>query len=142
MIIKECPKAIENITTNYAKLTRSFPIDGLLPDLYSRKVIGDVQKEAIEKEKYKKGKVSFLFDEVIKPELESGISTKYDNLIKVMEASDDSTANHLAGLLKSKFIHIHTYVCMDMYKLYVVACTYASFQVASYVRTMCIVYLS
>ena len=102
VIIKEHRKAIENITTNYTKLTRSFPINDLLPDLYSEKVINVVQKEYIEKGKYKKGKVSFLFDEVIIPELKIGISTKYNNLIKVMEASDDSTANHLAGLLKVK----------------------------------------
>ena len=122
---KECSKAIENITTNYAQLTRSFPIDGLVPDLYSKKVISDVQKEHIEKEKYKMGKVSFLFDEVIKPELVIGISTKYDNLIKVMEDSDDSTAVCLAGLLKSKS---YIYVCMYGYvAIYVdvVACTYA-----------------
>ena len=108
MIIKECSKAIESITTNYAKLTEGFPIDGLLPHLYSKKVISGVQKEDIQKEKLKKGKVSLLFDEVIKPELVIGISTKYDNLIKVMEASDDSTAKHLAGVLKGKFIRALT----------------------------------
>ena len=52
----------------------------------------------------RKEKVSFLFDEVIKPELAIGVSTKYNNLIKVMETSDDSTAKHLAVLLKGNFI--------------------------------------
>ena len=101
---KECSKAITNIAINYPKLTGSLPIDSLLPDLYSEMVINDVQRENIQKEKLKKGKISYLFDEVIKPELESGISTKYDNLIKVMEASDDIVTNYLAGNLKGKFI--------------------------------------
>ena len=105
---KECSKAIENIKSNYLRLTRSFPIDGLLSDLYSENVIDDVQKETIQKKELKSGKVFFLFDEVIKPELKKGISTKYDNLIKVMEDSDDITANNLAGLIKvkGKFIPI------------------------------------
>lgn len=103
---KECSLAIESITANYSKLTRSFPIDGLLPDLFSKKVINGVERETIEKEKLKKEKVSILFNGVIIPELESGITTKYDNLIKVMEVSGDTTAHRLAGLLKGKCMHI------------------------------------
>ena len=117
---KEYSKAIENIKTNYSKLTTGFPIDGLLPDLFSKNVIVDVQKETIQKEKMKNVKVSFLFDEVIIPELKIGISTKYDNLIKVMEASDDSTANSLVEVLKGKLVCLCTHVCMHML-CYVVA---------------------
>ena len=117
---KECRKAIENITTNYPKLTRSLPIDDLIPDLFSKKVISGVQKENIQKEKLKKGKVSFLFDEVIIPGLQSGTSTKYNNLIKVMDASDDTTANRLAGILKGKFIATYMYAYA---RIYIVACT-------------------
>ena len=106
---KECSKAIASIEINYPKLTGSLPIDSLLPDLYSEMVINDVQKENIQKEKLKEGKISYLFDEVIKPELERGISTKYDNLIKVMEASNDIVTNYLAKVLKGKFIRTYMY---------------------------------
>ena len=75
-----------------------------------KRVINDLQKESIEKEKIKNVKVSFLFDEVIRPELEIGISTKYDKLIKVMEDSDDITTNYLAEVLKGKLMctYMHT----------------------------------
>ena len=75
---------------NIQGLTTSFPIDGLLPRLYSKEVINQEQKEAIQVKNLRSKKISFLFDEVIIPELEAGISTKYDNLIEVMKASDDS----------------------------------------------------
>ena len=57
---KECSKKIENIKTNYTKLTSGFPIDGLLTNLYSKKVIDDVQKETIQKEKLKMEKYHFF----------------------------------------------------------------------------------
>ena len=97
---KECSKAIEYIKDNYIKLTRGLPIDDLLPNLYGKKVVNDVQKEDIHMKKSRKDKVSYLFDNVVIPELDIGASTKYNNLIKVMEASDDTTAKHLAKLLK------------------------------------------
>ena len=101
-----------NITTNFSKLTKSFPIDGLLADLYSKMVIDDGQKEAIQKKDLRKEKVSYLFSEVITPELDSGIHTKYDNLIKVMEDSDDTTAHHLARVLKgSYYTYMYAYIC-------------------------------
>ena len=74
----------------------------MLAALYSEEVINDDQKEVIQKKSLKKDKVFFLFDDVIKPGLKVGITTKYDNLIKVMKASDDEVANHLADLLEGK----------------------------------------
>ena len=47
----------------------------------------------------KKEKVDYLFDEVIKPDLKIDSSTKFDNLIKVMKDSDDTTVNYLAAKL-------------------------------------------
>ena len=101
---KNCSKAIKHIRNEYSRLTTSFPIDGLLPRLYSKEVIDQEQKEAIQVKKLRSKKVSFLFDEVIIPELEAGISTKYDNLIEVMKASDDSLAKHLVELLQGNYV--------------------------------------
>ena len=105
-----------------------------MPQLYSKKVINDEQKEEIQKKTLKKDKVSLLFD-VIKSELEVGISTKYDNLIKVMKASDDSTAKRLADLLEGKScsfrVYVNTYVCSCMY-MYVN--TYNCVLLCTYVR--------
>ena len=72
-----------------------------MPKLVAKKVIDDGQKEEIQKKTLKKDKVSFLFDDVIKPELVLGVSTKYDNLIKVLEAGD-STTKRIADLLEGK----------------------------------------
>ena len=47
----------------------------------------------------RKEKVNFLFDKVIIPDLKNDGSTKFDSLIKVMKASDDRTAKHLANKL-------------------------------------------
>ena len=58
----------------------------------------------------KKDKVSLLFDDIIEPELVVGVSTKYDNLIEVMKASDDYTAKHLANLLEGKSCSFYVYV--------------------------------
>ena len=76
-----------------------------MPALFSKGVIDSEQKQVIHSKVLKKDKVSFLFDQIIIEELDSGISTKYDNLIKEMEDSDDTTANHLARLLQG------TYAC-------------------------------
>ena len=101
---ENCSKAIKHIRNNYSRLTTSFPIDGLLPRLYSKEVIDQEQKEAIRVKSLRKEKVSFLFDEVIIPELEAGISTKYDNLIEVMKSSDDSLAKRLVELLQGNYV--------------------------------------
>ena len=114
---KRCSEAIENITKHYPKLTVGFPTDCLVPQLYAKKVISDVQKEEIQKKTMKKDKVSLLFDDVIKPELVVGVSTKYDNLIEVMKASDDSTAKHLAKLLEGKLCNFCVYV-----NIYITTC--------------------
>ena len=81
-----------------------------MPQLYTKKVINDEQKEEIQKKTMKKDKVSLLFDDVIKPELVVSVSTKYDNLIEVMKASDDSTAKHLVSLLEGKSFNFYMYV--------------------------------
>ena len=91
---------LEKIRANFAKLTKSFPMDGLVAELYSNYVITDEQKEELGEKKLEKEKISFLFDKVIKPELHAGDSTKFDSLIKVMEASGDNTAIQLAKLLR------------------------------------------
>ena len=98
---KKCSEAIENITKHFDSLIKSFPINSLVPKLSAKKVIDDVQKEEIQMKKLKKDKVSFLFDDIIKPELELGVSTKYDNLIEVLEAGD-STAKRIVDLLEGK----------------------------------------
>ena len=112
---KRCSEAIENITKHYPKLTVGFPTDCLVPQLYAKKVINDEQKEEIQKKTMKKDKVSILFDDVIKPELVVGVSTKYDNLIEVMKSSDDSTAKHLANLLEGKSCSFYACVCEYMH---------------------------
>ena len=128
---KHSKTIIDNIKTNYRSLTRSLPIDGLVPELYSKRVINDEQKEDLQKKRLKREKVSFLFDDIIVPELEAGGSAKFDKLIKVMEESDDLTAQHLAKRIKVimymaiKYnsiiitLHVITYVwtcsCMQCY---------------------------
>ena len=97
---EKCSEILEKIRANFAKLTRSFPMDGLVAELYSKKVITDDEKVQLEVKKLKKEKISFLFVEVINPELHAGDSTKFDSLIKVMEASGDNTAIQLAKLLR------------------------------------------
>ena len=100
---KSCSKTIKNIQNKYSRLSTSFPVDGLLPRLYSKEVIDKEQKEAIQGKSLRKEKVSYLFDEVIVPELEAGISTKYDNLIEVMKTSDDTLDKRLVELLQGNY---------------------------------------
>ena len=97
---EKCSEALKKIRDNFAKLTRSFPMDGLVAELYSKEVITDQQKAQLGVKTLRKEQVSFLFEEVINPDLHGGDSKKFDNLIKVMEANDDSTAKHLAKLLR------------------------------------------
>ena len=73
-----------------------------MPELFGKNVINDEQKEKIEKKTMKKDRVSFLFDDIIIPELKIDVSTKYDSLIEVMKTSDYSTAEPLAHLLEGK----------------------------------------
>jgi len=96
---KICSKAHENIKKHFKALTTSFPMDNLLADLYAEYVINDEEKEVIGHLQLRKEKVNFLFDKVIIPDLKNDGSTKFDSLIKVMKASDDRTAKHLANKL-------------------------------------------
>lgn len=100
LTLEECSKAIENIRSHNEKLVSSFPIDDLLPNLYSKKVIDEEEKKAMQKEKLERNKVSFLFDQVVLPELENGVNIKYDSIINVLEESENSTVKNLAKLLK------------------------------------------
>ena len=104
--------AIKNVRDHYSKLTTSFPINDLLPSLYSKRVITSDQKEQIQKKQLRKEKVSYLLDSVIIPSLELDDTTLYDNLIKVMEDCDDITAHRLAKLLQGTVIVHMYYVCM------------------------------
>ena len=82
----------------------------MLPGLYSKRVINDDEKEAIQNKRLKKDKVSFLFDEVIKPQLKTGVSTKFDSMVEVMDASDDSTAWRLSEKLQGTIIATYVHV--------------------------------
>ena len=97
---EKCSETLTKIKKNFAKLTRSFPMDSLVAELYSKDVINDQEKAQLGVKKLNEEQVSFLFEKVINPGLHAGDSTKFDKLIKVMEASDNSTAKYLTKFLR------------------------------------------
>ena len=98
-------------------LTTALPIDDLLSVLYCKKVITIREKKQIERGDLRENKVCYLLDDIISPALKVGHGLKFDMLVKEMESSKDTTANHLAKKLMQGNIHLAAYILVTMTKL-------------------------
>ena len=81
----------------YSKLTKvvSMIITTLVTRLYSDKLLSGDHKDCIDSLATSKEKTEYLLDKVIKPSLEINYTKLFDEMLRVMESSDDPTVNYL-----------------------------------------------
>ena len=82
----------------YSELTTVVPmiINDLVTKLYSDKLLSGNQKSNIDSLATGKEKTVYFLDEVIKPSLEIDCTKLFDEILKIMESSDDAAVHYLA----------------------------------------------
>ena len=91
--------AVDVFKKFYSKLTKVLPmiINSLVTKLYSDKLLSGDQKSSIDSLASSKEKTVYFLDEVIKPGLEIHYTKLFDEMLRVMESSDDPTVNYLVN---------------------------------------------
>ena len=86
----------------YSKLTKVVPmvINDLVTVLYSDKLLSSNHKDCIDSLATGKEKTEYLLGKVIKPGLEINYTKLFDEMLRVMESSDDPTVNYLVNEIK------------------------------------------
>ena len=86
----------------YSKLTKVVPmvINDLVTVLYSDKLLSSNHKDCIDSLTTDKEKTEYLLGKVIKPGLEINYTKLFDEMLRVMESSDDPTVNYLVNEIK------------------------------------------
>ena len=83
----------------YSELTEVLPmvISSLVTKLYSDKLLSDNHKDCIDSLTTGKKKTEYFLDKVIKPGLTINYTKLFDEMLRVMESSDDPTVNYLVN---------------------------------------------
>ena len=88
----------------YPKLLKILPIDCLISQLYSKKLLSSNHKERLQALTTNKERVKCFLDEVIEPGLTIGYMDQFDEMLAVMVKSDDPPVRFLANEMKSRGI--------------------------------------
>ena len=80
----------------YPKLLKVLPINSILTDFYSHGLLPGDHKANIDALDTQKRKAEYFLDYVIKPGIEVGYTGQFDNMLKVMETSDDPAVKFVA----------------------------------------------
>ena len=89
--------AVDVFKKFYSELTEvlSMIITTLVTRLYSDKLLSGNHKDCIDSLATGKEKTEYLLDKVIKPGLAIKYTKLFDEMLRVMESSDDPTVNYL-----------------------------------------------
>ena len=87
------------LTEFYSDLTSVLPIGHLIPCLYSK---GIISSESVSELKALDGceRVGYFLDKVLIPGVRIGYTELFENLLGVMEVSDDGAVKYLAGKIR------------------------------------------
>ena len=80
----------------YPKLLKVLPMNSIVTDFYSRGLLPGDHKANIDALDTQKRKAEYFLDCVIKPGLEVGYMGQFDEMVKVMETSDDPAVKFVA----------------------------------------------
>ena len=86
--------------TFYAKLLKVLPMKTIVIEFYSRNLLPGDHKANIEALDTQKQKAEYFLDYVIKPGIEVGYTGQFDEMLKVMEISDDPAVKFVVGEIK------------------------------------------
>ena len=84
----------------YLKLSKVLPMKTILTGFYSRGLLPGDHKANIEALDTQKQKAEYFLDYVIKPGIEIDYMGQFDEMLKVMEVSDDPAVKFLAGKIR------------------------------------------
>ena len=84
----------------YAKLVKVLPMKTILTEFYSRNLLPGDHKANIEALDTQKQQGEYFLDYVIKPGKEVGYIGQFDEMLKVMETSDDPAVKFVVGEIK------------------------------------------
>ena len=96
--IGTCSIAYAKIKGQYDVLVNC-PVNQLLPSLYAKDVITHDDKKIMESKPLEKDRMMYLLDDVLIRSLNMGFGENYNRFIMVLEESDNSLVNELAGIL-------------------------------------------
>jgi len=97
----------------YSRLVKVLPMSSISSDLYSHDLLPGDHKDTINALDTQKKKAEYFLDHVIKPGLEIGYTGQFDEILKVMDSSNDPPVKFLVGRIK-KFISEETSLVMDV----------------------------
>ena len=81
----------------YPKLLKVLPMNSIVTDFFSRGLLPGDHKANIDALGTQKRKAEYFLDCVIKPGLEVGYMGQFDEMLKVMKASDDPAVKFVAA---------------------------------------------
>ena len=98
-IANEMANTLDIFKKFYPELTEVLPmvITSLVTKLYSDKLLSGNHKDCIDSLTTGKEKTEYFLDKVIKPGLEINYTKLFDEMLRVMESSDDPTVNYLVN---------------------------------------------
>ena len=97
--VNEMANTLDVFRKFYSELTKVLPmiITSLVTKLYSDKLLSGDQKSTIDSLATNKEKTEYFLYEVIRPGLEINYIKSFDEMLRVMESSDDPTVNYLVN---------------------------------------------
>ena len=117
---------MKKIRANYAELA-NLPINSILGNLYTKKVITMQEKKYIGTLGLETKKMEHLLDNIIIPSLNNKLPVKFEGFLEVMKKSEDSIFTNMAkklGMWVSKIVmHYQT----DVQYVIVIQCTVVNF---------------
>ena len=92
--------AKDAFTEYYSNLLEVLPMNLLVSTLYSKKLLSEDHKRTIDSSSTQIEKSKYLLDNVINPSLKIDYTELFDEMLMIMEKSDDPTVKHLVGKIR------------------------------------------
>ena len=86
--------------TFYRKLLIILPVEDIVRNFYSRELISNDHKKEIDSYSCLKDKIKYFLDDVIHPSIQIGLFTQFNEMLVVMESSDNIAVKFVADNIK------------------------------------------
>ena len=84
----------------YSSLMEVLPINVLISTFYSKKLLSEDHKRMIDSSSTQREKSQYFLDNVINPGLNVGYTKQFDEMLNIMENSDDPVVKHVAEKIR------------------------------------------
>ena len=93
-------------TKFYNKLTEALPMNDLLADFCTSKLLSGNHKNILESLSTQKEKAQYFLDKVIKPGLNIGYTEQFNKMINVMKSNDDPVVKYLVKQIQDYMLAV------------------------------------